>query len=71
MNEKVKKPRRVKTTKELIEDMQKLEKRVLNEIVKNPIRATEIGRMYMAGYSTFTPKQKEAYKRIASAVSAR
>ena len=66
-----KQPRKVKTTKELIEDMQKLEKRILNEVVKNPARALEIGRMYMAGYNTFNSKQKEAYRRVASAVQAR
>jgi Mor family transcriptional regulator len=68
---KKKKPRKVKTTKELIEDMQKLEKRILNEVIKNPARALEIGRMYMAGYNTFNSKQKEAYRRVASAVQAR
>lgn len=63
--------KKVKTTKELVEDMQKLEKRILNEVVKNPARASEIGRMYMAGYNTFSEKQRKAYKEVARVVGAR
>jgi len=64
----VEQPRKKKTVGDLITDMQKIEKKVLNMIAGQPAEIGNVAGLYKNGFSSYTSKQKDTYHALASKI---